>query len=392
MGLVAASRTRDFVVAAASTLVFLLAAQATLPALLPLSAVYDQRLRYEYFKDNHASLDVVLRAIKEEIDRQDIDDYIILLGDSVAYSALSSPAESLTVYLEEAAGSRVFCLAQPSMQIGDIYTVVLKLKEAGISTDHLVINLLYGGFVARTPYPPVVFWLEPDLRRLDPETYARIATHLAAARLDPALVPPKTADARLDRLVSDRLYPRVMPLAYRDFIRSSLLRLAIGADLKPETFDPRPWTEKAHLPALLEQDQYQQAFRDTPFVLDDTNPQVYILERLMAATTGKQVLLFLSPVNQPLMRANVRKPGYQENLRRIDVYFARKTEGVLGGLTYLNLEHAVPDRYFADHLHLTGAGHRLLAGMLWQALAPAFGTDRSVPSPDVKPSAGGEGI
>lgn len=364
-------RTRDLVVAAASTLVFLLAAQVALPALAPLSLVYDQRLRYDYFKDNHANLDVAILAIKEEVHRESLRDYIIILGDSVAQSARSTPDESLAACLQEVARApRVFCLAQPSMQMGDIYTVVLKLKAAGLSTGHLVINLLYAGFVAREPYPPVVFWLEPDLRRLDPVAYAQVAMHLQAARLDPALVPPKAADAKLDRLVVRNLYPEAAPLAYRDFTRSAIIQLLAGQDPRPEVFDPRPWTEKPHLPWTLRQDEYQRQFRDKPFVMDDTNPQVYFIERLLAATSGDQVLFFLSPVNQALMRDNVRKAGYQVNLGRVDAYFGGKRAGE-PGLIYLNLEHAIPNPCFADHLHLTGEGHRLLAELLWEALNPS---------------------
>lgn len=355
------------------TMLFLLAAQLVVPALVPASLVYDYRLDYEYFRDNHANLDVAIREIGAEIRRERLTDYVVILGDSVAYSAPGGPEQSIGAVMEAIARTerkplRVFNLAEPSMQVGDIYTVILKLHQAGIATPRLVINLLYGGFVARTPYPPVVFWLEEDLRRLDGEAYDRVRAHLDAARLDPAARPPATLAARFDRFVAGRLYPRFAPLAYRDFIRASLTRLVTGRNPTAEVRDTRPWTEKPQLPRLLEEWEYQQAFLDTPFIMDESNPQVYFLERIMARTAGDRVLFFLSPVNQVLMRTKVAKPGYQENLRRVEQYFASKP------VAFLNLEQAIPDRYFADHMHLTPEGYRLLGESIWRSLdAPAAG-------------------
>ncbi len=353
------------------TLLSLAAIQFGLPALVPPRLIYDHRLGYEYFRDNHADLDLALRAIKSDIQREGLEDYVILLGDSVTYSARTSPDQSVGAHLEAVAAehgrpTHVFTLAEPSMQIGDTYAVILKLREHGISTRHVVSNLLYGGFAARTPFPPAVFWLERDLRRLDPATYDRFLGHLETARLDPLAKPPKTLEARFDRYVSQNVYPAIAPLAYRDFIRSAVVRLVTGQDPKAEKIDPRPWTEKTHLKATLELPEYQRDFSDRPFVLDETNPEVYFLERIIGATAttapGDQILFFMSPVNQTLMAANVAKPGYQENLRRVDAWFGAKP------VTYLNLGPAIPDRYFADHLHLTPEGNRVLAEILWHAL------------------------
>jgi len=345
--------------------------QFGLPALVPPGLIYDHRLSYEYFRDNHADLDLALRAIKSHIRREGLEDYVILLGDSVTYSARTSPDQSIGAHLEAVAAehgrpTHVFTLAEPSMQIGDTYAVILKLRAYGISTRHVISNLLYGGFVARTPFPPAVFWLENDLRHLDREVYDRVRSHLEAARLDPLAKPPKTLEARFDRYVSQNVYPVIAPLAYRDFIRSAAIRLVTGQDPKAEKIDPRPWTEKTHLKATLQLQEYQMAFSDRPFILDETNLQVYFLERIIAAsaitTPGDEIVFFMSPVNQTLMAVNVAKPGYRENLGRVDAWFGTKP------VTYLNLESAIPDRYFADHLHLTPEGNQVLAEILWHAL------------------------
>jgi hypothetical protein len=358
--------------ALAYTLISLAVIQLALPALVPPELVYDHRLSYEYFRDNHGNLDLALRAIKSEIRREGLRDYIILLGDSVTYGARTPPDQSLGAQLQAVAAEHgrplhVFTLAQPSMQVGDTYTVILKLREHGISTRYVVSNLLYGGFVARTPFPPVVFWLERDLRRLDPEGYGRVRDHLTAARLDPLAKTPRRPEARFDRWVSQSLYPAAAPLAYRDFIRAGVLRLATGRDIKAETIDSRPWTQKTHLRTTLRQAEYQRDFADQAFDLTYANPQVYFLGRLIGtsrrvtpADAGEKILLFLSPVNQTLMEDKVTRGGYRGNLARLDAWFAAEP------VVYRNLQAAVPDAYFADHLHLTAEGNRRLAEILWK--------------------------
>lgn len=382
-------RTGGTLPAAAFTVLFLVLAQLLFPSLIPTHLVYHHRLNYEYFRDNHSTLGVAIQEIGQEIGSQELTDYYIILGDSVAYSARSAPTESIGAYLEEIAAAnpppgeraggrplRVFNLAQPSMQIGDIYTAILMLQEEGISTDHLLINLLYGGFVAREPFPPVVFWVEPELRRLDREAHDRVAGHLNQARLDPLLKPLPTLDGRFNRYAIQNLYPLVEPLAYRDFTRSAIFEAATGTHPKAETFDPRPWTEKPHLATVLQEWEYQQGFRPEPFVLASTNHQIFFLERIIEATGGGPgVVFYLSPVNQVLMESNVTQPGYRENIQLVGEWFADRP------VTYLDLERAVPEHLFADHLHLTPEGNRFLAGLLWEAMTDPVARQASGGSP-----------
>lgn len=345
--------------ALAYTLIYLLVIQLALGLALPTGLVYHYRLDFNVVKSTPAAdYDVVLEQVGQEIRREKLADYLVILGDSVGYSGPGGPEQSLGYYLETISREqghpmRVFNLSMPAMQAGDIYTAFLKLHEHGISTRHVAINIIYGGFVARKPDPPAATWLQDDLRRLDPEAYAYALPSLKAN----GRVKPLTYADWFRRVI----YPRIPVLRYRDFLRAAIDRYipGLGPD---EVIDTRPWSEKPGLPELLQAREYQRLFDDTPFVMDETNPQVYFTNRLIARARaeGSDLIFFLTPANSELMQANVAKPGYSANLRRIDEFFTARP------VRFVNLEGQISPRLFADHLHLVPEGYRLMASLLWR--------------------------
>jgi len=341
------------------TLIYLLVIQLVLGMVLPTGLVYHYRLDFNVVKNSPANdYDVVLEQVAREIRRERLSDYLVVLGDSVGYSGPGGPEQSIGYYLEQIGRDqgrpiRVFNLSMPAMQAGDIYTAFLKLGQHGISTKHVAVNIIYGGFVARKPDPPAATWLQNDLRRLDPEAYAYALPSLKAN----GRIKPETYADWFSRVVS----PRVALLRYRDFLWAALARHipGLGSD---EVADTRPWFEKPTLPQLLQAREYQRLFDDTPFVMDETNPQVYFIDRLIerARADGSHLTFFLTPANAELMQANVNKPGYAANLRRLDQFFATRP------VRFINLEGRISTRLFADHLHLTPEGYRQMADLLWR--------------------------
>ena len=182
---------------------------------------------------------------------------------------------------------------------------------------------------------------------------------------------------KLDRLVRPP-WQRFFPVRYRPFVRARLIG-ALGVAAGREVRHTRPWHQKPHLKEIIEQYEHARGFNDAPFVLDRSNPQVYFIEKIMdaVAAEGGRVLFFLTPINQVLMEARVTKPGYRENLRRLDEFFAVRHA------SYLNLQSAVSQELFADYVHLTPEGYRVLAGILWEALRDGLREDvvRGVPPP-----------
>ncbi len=337
-------------------LIYLLVIQFGLGYVIPTSWTYDQRIRYEVFKEDTTVLDVVLDQIKARIDREDLTDYVIILGDSVGYSGPGGPDQSIGYYMSQISREQgrpltVFNLALPAMQTGDLYTVLLKLRAKGIATPRLVINLLHAGFVVRAPYPPVVFWLDNDLKQMDPDSWSRFRQHLidaGRAKEDPLLT------ALFQRYIA----PHVSLLRYRPVIKGELMSLFSAR----EVYDTRAWTEKPGLAELLQGYEYQIGFNPAPVDLTEQNPQIYFLQKIMDLTRNDQVLYYLTPTNQELMKPNVTNPGYRENVTRISEWMTAQ------GVDYLDLESALDPSLFADHVHLTPEGYRVLAGRLLEQL------------------------
>jgi hypothetical protein len=345
-------------------IVYLVIIQLVLPFLIPLNWVYNYRMDYEIVKNRIEDLDGVLEQISRKIKKQGEKNYLVILGDSVAYSGPGQPEQSISYYLSEIAtreGKKlpVYNLALPAMQTGDIYTVLLKLEEYGIRTDNLIINLVYSGFVERNPDPPSVFWLERELKRLDPVAYSQVADNLAANKGPKKGL--KQTFVGWEKGLSSFLYRRLSLLRYKDYLFSALV--SIFQQNRPE--DPyagKPWFEKEFLWDLLKQPEYQKGFSDRELVMEENNPQIYFLNRIISRQEDKTTLIFLAPVNSALMQDNVNKPGYRKNLQLIDHFFADKP------VAYLNLHDAVSQELFSDHVHLIPEGYSYLSDLLWEKI------------------------
>jgi len=350
--------------------VFFCLMQILMEFLMPLAVVYQNRVDFEILKDNPADIDCVLDLIKRTIQRQGISEYFIILGDSVAYSGPGGPEQSVSRYMNDMASSRglppVFNLAVPAAQVGDFYTLLLKLEEKGISTDNVIINVIYGGFVKRDPRPPVVYWFYRDLQRLDPGAYNAVRNHLDQAKVAETGEKPGGVKERIGEFLQYEVFPLIPVLKYRDFLRDALLR---KAGVPRNTGDARPWYEKPYLPDLLKQDEYQRLFSPEPVTLDDTNPNVFFLRKIAEHERGKNLFVFMSPVNSELMKEEVSKPGYKQNMNNINAFMGQLARDY--SFHYRDLSDAIPQELFADHLHLISPGYERLAKILWDWVVAA---------------------
>lgn len=135
--------------------IFLVLSQIAFAAAVPLSLAHNYRMGYNVVKDNLADVGATLDLIAKDIRARHLDDYVILLGDSVTYSGPGGPTQSVSRHMNEVASSGglppVYNAAIPAAQMGDFYTLLLMLDERGISTDHVTLNLIYPGSVKRDP-------------------------------------------------------------------------------------------------------------------------------------------------------------------------------------------------------------------------------------------------
>lgn len=338
-------------------LIYLIIIQFALYYIVPLNMVFGYRMDYDLVKDNIHNIDTVLEQISKEIKQKDLEDYIIILGDSVSFSGPGDSEQSIGYYLqknlqEEFKERRVFNLSMPAMQAGDIYTMLLKLDKHGISSENLIFNITYAGFVSRNPDPPSVFWLKDDLKDLDPESFFFVKDNLDANDYSKG---SKNYISYLRNFLKNSVLPQVSLFQYKDFIKNALTK----GNESDALGDARVWSEKEGLRELLKQQEYQKGFSPVPFDMTKSNPQVYFLNKILEHQYGKNTLVFLAGTNEILMTEEVNKKGYQENLQRINDYFKDKP------VEYINFQGKIDENYFSDHVHLTAEGHRWLAEILY---------------------------
>ncbi len=343
-------------------LIYLLLIQLAIPYLVPLDIVFRDRMDYSLVKDNLSNIDVILDQIDLQIKKDGLLNYIIILGDSIAYSGPGNAKQSVGYYMQEIVREsspnyslRIFNLSMPAMQTGDIYTMLLKLDQHHISTDNIIINVEYSGFVSRQPDPPSVFWLKNDLKSLDNESFNRVLANLKANNYKDQI----DLESRVHQLVWNNVEMYRYSAFLKKDIDNSYREMKGLSPLDDALGDARPWFEKEGLRQVLQQPEYQKGFSAQAFDMGINNPQIYFLDKIIAHQKNKHTLVFLASANSSLMSDEVMAPGYIYNLKQIDQYFAAQP------VVYLNLQGKISSNLFSDHLHLTAVGYKQLAQLLW---------------------------
>lgn len=339
-------------------ILFLAVLQVSISRVVDKRVIYNERMDYDMIKNRPSNISVVLETISETIKEEKLKDYVVLLGDSVAYSGSCPADQSLGVYIEKTINQsnknvKVFNLSLPSNQIGDVYTLLMEMDKYGISRDHVVINLIYSGFLPRNPDPPAAFWFGNQLKHLDPESYQRIENSLEInMKTEQNILLSKIEDIR------EPLYDLFAVTRYKDYIRAEVL---IKTGKYQPTFSDKaskPWYKKPKLVEMLQKPEYHKYFSDTPFVMDSTNDQIYFLEKIIKLQENKKNLFFLTGVNEGLLKEEVNKPGYIENIQKIDSYFASKK------VQYINVTGQINNRLYSDHIHFIAEGYDQLSQLL----------------------------
>lgn len=349
-------------------ILYLIILQLAVPLLVPDHEVYHNRIDYELTKSNLHDIDAALDKIKRQISRSKSDNYIILLGDSIIYGSPGNSDQPVNVYMERLAretmgeeAPAIYNLSMPAMQLGDIYTMLLMLDKHNISTERVIFNIRYASFVERNPWPPAVFWLKDELRKLDPDTFAHIRPQLESTGYSV----PEGLYEKYKHWLHEDVLPSMSLFRYKDFIIKSVKHTytrAKGLPIPDDALgDPRPWHQKEGLEQYLKSDEIVNSYTDKPFDLSDASPDVFFLNQIVKHQQGTNTMVVFNGVNQTLMEAYVNKEGYRQNIARID----RMMEST--PFKYINLEGKIDDALFTDHTHFTPEGHEALSGLLWEA-------------------------
>lgn len=357
-------------------IILMILVQLVLPWLIPSNQIYHNRIDYNITQLNAERFELPIERIKNEIKHDHLKDYVIIIGDSVLYGSPGSSDHAINAFMEELAQKslaqaqmRFFNLAYPSMMAGDIYTLLLKLDKAGISTNRIMINFRYASFIARDTVPPIrsVFWLMRDLNSLDPAAYQYGLPQMTQP--GSGYKEPKFFYAKFKDVLYHDVLPAINLYSYKDTIVHLLQRAKLkllGQKLPDDRIkygDLRPWTEKPDLMKYVQGDVIKRSYSDAPFNMTESNPDIYFVNQIIKHQAGKETLVVLNGANQTLLKEYVGKPGYQANLKVLDAFFQQKL------VTYVNLEGKISDALFTDHTHFIAEGYKTMAELLWHYYA-----------------------
>lgn len=342
----------------AFALLFFVAIQYTISQYVTLDTVYHYRINYKIFQEDPRTLEVAVDQIARTIREKKLEDYIIMIGNSVAWGTNAASDNSLNKYLNDLSTADpehkqvVFNLSLPSMQAGDAYTLLLMLDKKNIKRDNVIIGLIYTAFIDRTNGPRAVFWTGDQLRELDKDTYNRVKEQLIRGYYKPKSGWDYIEYAYMERALN------VLPLyRYKTIIECSREEAKKASDLLG---DARPWNEKKISEEKIKSRDYLNFFNPTPFVMDNSNWGIYFMNKIIELQQDKRLLVFMAGGNSELSSKEISQPGYQENLLTINQYFEEAR------VDFINLQDVIPAKYFTDHVHLTKDGNQQLAEILWQ--------------------------
>ncbi|MGE5674613.1 MAG: hypothetical protein ACM3XM_12220 [Mycobacterium leprae] len=340
----------------AFVLLWLVLLNLTLEHLLPGSWLYRYRVDYQTNKNSMAAgLNLAMDRIAAEIRANPKQDYVILLGDSVMYSGPGGPEQSIGYYLEQwSAGQghplKVYNLAEPANFGADVYATLLMLQQHNIPLKRVVVDQVYSDFVPYGHGIPEYSWLGDTLQRLDAGAYAAVK----------GSADPNAGKSWVVRYRDALLAP--VPLWRDRYILQAQIDRVLHINNTGEVTDIRPWTDKPWLKNLMQDPQYRRFVDPKPFDMTPANPQIAILQRMIAHLKGAEPLFIFTPVNHALLAPGADSPEYQANLKRVSDWFTAQQ------VRYLDLSSAMPSDQFVDHVHLMPEGYRQLAAIIGQEL------------------------
>lgn len=320
----------------------------------PSKYIFYNRLNYEVFKDNVYSIETTIKAIKSDIEKEKLKNYIIFVGDSVGYGTPCPPEKTMATYMNEIAKKenskiRVFNLGVPSTMFGDFYTIIKLLNKYDISTQNLIINFSYWEINAKTP----TYWFKHYLKELDNESYTAMVEYGRIKEV-----------STLENIKSEIYHfanKNICMIGYSGFITNKIQNKS-NTLLGQTPTDLQVWSKKPELAKTMNLPSNNWYYSDKIFDLGENSPQIYFLNKIAEFQKGKNTLFFLNAMNDKLLSEATAKEGFQNNLAAINKSFSER------GLNYIDYNTKVDYKYFSDHVHLLPEGYKFMAEDLWKRI------------------------
>lgn len=336
-------------------ILFYVISQLFFSFVFPTSYVYNDRLNYDVFKDNVYTIEPAVKAIKATIDREKLQNYIILIGDSVCYGTPCPPDKTMSSYMNDIArreksNIRVFNVGIPSTMFGDFYTVIKLLNSYDISTQNLILNFSCWEINAKTP----TYWFRHYLKELDGESYKKM--------LEMGYIKEKSTWQNIKSQIYHIANKNVAMIGYSGFVTNKIKTEANTLLGQPVT-ELKVWSQKRQkLDKALNLPENRWYYTDKKYNLEENSPQIYFLNKIAEVQKGKNTLYFLNAMNEGLLPEATAKEGFQNNMAAIRKTFSNR------GLNFIDYNKKVDNKYFSDHVHLLPEGYKFMAEDLWRRI------------------------
>jgi len=282
------------------------------------------------------------------IDRGGVTNHVVFLGDSVLWGYRLPAAETATAELARR-GVPVTNLSFEGGSMANTYAMLRVMAVRGARPRAVVFNVNVKEFNAadsayRTLYPAVetLAWQE-----LTPQERALLQR-----------TRPQTADAAVDRVLSRWWSLYGMRADVRELLfgapdAATAVQGALG-----QASGRNARTEAAHRPTA---ERFLGTYDLAPLAAD--NVEVVFLRKTAALLAAANVpaVAILTPANHALLHDYIDVPDYAAQLRSIRAALGPRVR-------VLDYDRAFSAREFIDNDHLTAAGNRRLAEMLYPVL------------------------
>ena len=297
---------------------------------------YDDRPIYDVVINDIDDYLTMFEIIKPEID--DLNNYYLFVGDSVGYGIPCDSKDTISYNFSLKVPDNTYNLSIPSLYSGDIYYLLDNLKT---EPAHIVYIVNYMNFIDKETNDPLeaVFWLKDELVDSGFESW---------------YVPKEMSPYKQFK---DDILDTIPLYRYNNYLKYQAKNLMDFNELQLV-----PWTEKPFLEELIHQEEYSKFFSDHSINMDDTNPQVYFINKIINELKYKDITIVYTPLNDALIEEYSTKEGFIENELKIQAYFENLD------LNFINLKDKIDPSLYSDHIHLLPAGYKTVSKIIYKEI------------------------
>jgi|LGVF01.1.fsa_nt_gb hypothetical protein len=297
---------------------------------------YDERPIYDVVVNDIDDYLTMFEVIKYETDS--LDNYYLFVGDSVGYGIPCGSNDTISYNFSSKVPDNTYNLSIPSLYSGDIYYLLGNLQT---EPAHIIYVVNYMNFIDKETNDPLeaVFWLKTELVEEGFESW---------------YVPEKVSSYTQFK---DDILGKLPLYRYNNYLKYQVKNLMDFNEIQL-----MPWTEKPFLEDLIHQEEYSKFFSDHSIIMDDTNPQVYFINKIVNELKYEDISIVYMPLNNTLIKDYSDKEGFIDNELKIQTYFEDLD------VNFINLKDKIDTSFYSDHIHLLPAGYEFVSEIIYKEI------------------------